>query len=126
LVCRSFLPGCALVLVVGACGGDDEGDDGGDGRHRPPPNGVHMSETDACTELSGALRQRALSLGCQSTLRACPDFLRSAYDPDCAEYDRGTVDGCVAFYQDISSCSEIDPSRCVLVLYPESAPAGCP
>jgi hypothetical protein len=106
--------------------GSGSGGGGADGRHYPEPNGVHISETEACQVIGDALRGRALSLGCSKTVRTCPGLLRTQYDPDCMEYDQGTVYGCVDYFQSQSACEGLVETDCVLTGFPGTEPAGCP
>lgn len=116
----------ALALALAGCGAEDDGDTTpDDGRVHPPPNGVRIDEDEACTRLSTAFRDQALALGCSSTTRGCPDLLRSQFVTACLQYDEGSVAGCVAYYRELTQCSELDPEMCVVTPYPGSEPAGC-
>lgn len=132
-----FAATTALSLALFfACSSEPETDDdatssaagGGvdDGRLRPEPNGVHISEADACDQLRGALATKVQELACTKTLRACPNFLRATYGAECAEFDQGSVQGCVDHWNGIFNCSILDEDDCVVTHYPETAPAGCP
>lgn len=119
-----------------ACSSETQTDDDGtssaagggvdDGRLRPDPNGVRITEADACEQLRGTLETKVQELACTKTLRPCPNFLRATYDPQCAEFDEGSVQGCVDHWNGIFNCSILDENDCVVTHYPESAPAGCP
>ncbi len=123
----------AGLLMLTACASDDgstldggsSSSSGDDGKYHPVPNGEHTSETAACAALQEAYRDKAMLLGCTNTVRTCPGFLRVQYSPDCMEYDLGTVQGCVDYYQSIHDCADLDASGCVLVTYPGTEPAGC-
>jgi len=126
----------ALWLVV-ACSDDSDGNEltsaatssgagGGDDRFHAQPNGVHTSETAACDTLRTAVEGRVLALGCVKTLRPCPSFLTATYQPECMEYDEGSVQGCVDYFNGINVCDDLDESQCVLTSYPGTQPAGCP
>jgi hypothetical protein len=125
---RNFLT--AGLLLLTACAGDDDDDlntsSGDDGKYHPQQSGEHTSETAACAALQDAVRDKALSLGCTSTVRTCPGFLRVDYSPDCVEFDQGTVQGCIEYFQGIQVCADLVESNCVLVTYPGTEPAGCP
>lgn len=116
-----------LVLSVVTCGADPESTaDAGDGRYHPDPNGVHVTEAAACDAMASAVRDRAFAIGCSSTLRPCPELLRSQFETACMEYDQGTVDACVTYFEERTECGELDSTSCVLVAYPGTEPAGCP
>ncbi len=122
----------AGLLLLTACAGDDGStlnggsSSGDDGRVHPVPSGEHTSETAACAALQDAFRDKAMLLGCTNTVRTCPGFVRVDYSPDCVEYDQGTVESCVDYFQGIYDCAELVASDCVLVTYPGTEPAGCP
>ena len=122
-----------LFVALGGCSSDSDpagqgGAGGGDdGRFHPPPNGVAMTEPDACAAIHQALQAGALGLGCTATLRPCPDLLRVEFATNCLLYDEGTVAGCVDFYTQSNDCADfVTPLRCALVTMPGSEPAGCP
>jgi hypothetical protein len=101
---------------TGAMGGG-----GDDGKHHPPPNGTRISEEEACNLLRDAYDQKVQDLGCVQTLPVCLAFIRVPYDPDCAEFDQGSVQGCIDFYNDIWRCDLLDFEACVVTVYPENA-----
>ena len=111
---------------------DDDGASTGaggvdDGKLRPEPNGVRISEQDACDRMRGAVDAAAQLMNCTKTLRACPNFLRVTYTTQCSEFDEGSVQGCVDHWSSITNgCEFLDENDCVVTYYPESAPAGCP
>lgn len=121
-----------------ACG-DPETDDAsatgvatggmGDGRYHPEPNGVQISEDEACAIMQGAFQDRLTTLqastGCTKTSRLCVNFLRliPGHDPDCVAYDEGSAQGCAAYYKTLS-CSELAEDVCVATVYPGTS--GCP
>jgi hypothetical protein len=129
-----------LLLFLGfiACASDDEttgfattagpssGTGGVDTRYHPPTNGVRISETEACDQLKGIIDQKVDDLDCVMTKPTCPNLLRAYYQPACMQYDQGTVAGCVQYFSEKFQCDLLDAGECVLVGYPESAPAGCP
>ncbi len=117
----------SLVTLLTCCADDDPAPGpGDDGKFHPPASGQHTSETAACDALQGAFRDQAIALGCTNTVRACPGFLRVHYSPDCMEYDQGTVDGCIDFFQNVGDCAALVEDACVLITYPGTEPAGCP
>ena len=137
MIARSLCLTAAVALGFFACGDDDDSmlaggsgpnttGGGQDNRYHPEPNGVQVSQPQACATLQQAFQQKALSLGCSKTIRPCDQFLTAVYQPACMFYDQGTVDACVDFYNGISSCSLLVDDDCVLTGYPETAPAGCP
>lgn len=102
------------ALPLAACGsdGDDTGAataaDAGDGRYHPPGNGKPMTEQDACASLTNARSSKAKELACSATTRPCPTFLRAQFPGnDCAQYDEGTVTGCVAYYTKQADCDAL-------------------
>ncbi len=102
----------AMPLV--GCGSDTDGTSGtaaadaSDGRYHPAGNGKAMTEQDACAALSNARQARGKDLACSATVRPCPTFLRAQFPGnDCAQYDEGTVTGCVAYYAGKSSCEAL-------------------
>ncbi len=124
-----------LFALAAACSSETSDDDdqtstagGGanDGKVRPEPNGVRISEADACAQLRGAFETKVQELACTKTLRPCPNFLRTTYTPQCSEFDQGSVDGCIEHFNGIFNCAILDESACVVTHYPENAPAGCP
>jgi hypothetical protein len=132
-------PVAGLALVVAAaCTVETEEDDDGtttgtggvdDGKLHPEPNGVRISETEACEAMHDAVESAAQLMNCPKTLRPCPNFLRAQapYPTDCAQYDEGSVQGCVDHWTGITNgCDLLDETDCVATYYPEEAPAGCP
>lgn len=116
-----------LVLAT-ACGdsGESSDTDAGDGKVHPEPNGVHVSEDQACVALHEAFQDQAMSLGCSSTVRPCPQLLRVQFATACMEYDEGSVQGCVAFYESQTTCEQLVIEDCVATAYPGTEPGGCP
>lgn len=128
------LVGCAFAAMALslACSGDDEGSQssaqGGmdDGKIRPDPNGVHITEAEACDRLQTAYAQRRFDLQCASqTVQACPGFVRVVYDPDCVEFDEGSVQGCIDHWNDQHHCDLLIPDECIATTYPGTVSAGC-
>jgi hypothetical protein len=126
----------AVSVLAGACGNETSDSDasgasagtGGidDGKVHPPPNGVQITEDEACAMLQGAYQQRAFTLQCSSkTVRTCPGFVRVQYDPDCVLFDQGSVQGCVDHINDIFNCDLLIEDGCLATVYPGTEPAGC-
>jgi hypothetical protein len=125
-----------LAALATACSGGEETTSGGgtggsggvdDGKLHPEPNGVAISEEEACNLLQGTFQQRVTDLGCGSTtVRTCPGFVRVTYDPDCVQYDQGSVQGCVDHWNSITFCEKLVEDDCVATVYPGTEPAGCP
>jgi hypothetical protein len=121
---------CTVIQVDDDDGTSTAGAGGsvGDGKLHPEPNGVRISEMEACTKLKNALQARATKLQNKcpaTTLPICPNFLRRLFDPDCMQYDAGSVDGCLSFYGEILECADLNGEGCVVTPYPGSEPAGC-
>jgi hypothetical protein len=122
--------------AFGGCGGDggsggSAGAGGGtttDGKYHPTPNGQHVSEKAACDQLTNEQGKLLLGLGCVGTGQTCPAFLRSQFTTACMEYDQGSVDGCIAYYNQQNSCNALKNAidTCVVTPYPGTEPAGCP
>jgi hypothetical protein len=98
-----------------------------DGKFRPESSGVEVNEGPACDQLRSALQTHGLELGCTSTGRACPDFLRVPTASKCAKFDKGTIDGCADHYREATSCDDLTEriDRCVVVVIDGSEPSGC-
>jgi hypothetical protein len=122
----------ALLVSLFACGTDEgpgDENDAGDGKFRPPPSGVQTTENVACKTLLDAYSNQLLMLGCAGTSPTCPNYLRVEYGGvACMEYDKGSVDGCLAYFKMQSTCDELTRAlaRCVITAYPGTEPAGCP
>jgi hypothetical protein len=114
------------LLFAGCSGSDETQPDAGDGKVHPAPNGVRISETDACGTIETALLNRGLTLGCSMTVRPCPQLLRAQFTTACMQYDQGTVSGCASYFDALSSCAGLDSEACVVIPYPGTEPAGCP
>lgn len=118
-------PGCGSETGTGTTGDVPDADDG---KVHPPGNGKATSEGAACTSLIDAQSQRYMTLGCASTTRVCPDFLRSQTAVSCAQYDEGSAQGCIDLYNAAKTCKEVADAAnlCVVATIADSAPKGCP
>lgn len=129
-LCSTLLTFAAVACSDGesSSGGGSAGTGGlDDGKVYPEPNGVPISEAEACDLLQGAYSQRVTDLGCGTkTVRTCPSFVRVSYDPDCVQFDQGSVLGCVDHWNSISLCDLLFEDDCVATVYPGTEPAGCP
>ena len=131
-------PAAALLLVVQGCGSetqetDDDTSSGGpieagDGRYYPPGNNTHISEAAACDALASAQDARVQALKCPITTRTCPSLLRVEFLVACLEYDEGSVQGCIDYYQTKKTCPELKEAldSCVVTAFPGTEPYGCP
>jgi hypothetical protein len=117
------------LLGCGAGEGPDDKPDAGDGKYRPPPSGEHTTESGACKTLLDAHSNQLLMLGCAGTSPTCPSYLRVEFGGvACMEYDKGSVDGCLAYFKMQSTCEDLGRAldECVITAYPGTEPAGCP
>ena len=118
----------SVLLWVGAGCGDSGGAGGaGDGRFHPDASGVGIDETAACDALRAALDTKSTGLSCVSTFRVCPSLVRTESGEDCAQYDKGTIDGCVAYFGDAKDCDDLKArsESCAFEAIDGSAPGGC-
>lgn len=117
---------CAMLAGCGADEPPEKVPD--DGKIRPKPSGERTTEALACDALTSGHSKLMLSLGCFGTSRTCPSMLRAQFAEACLEYDKGSVDGCLAHYADQTSCEDLSAALdiCVVTAYEGSAPAGCP
>lgn len=120
-----LLPACGADSTSGSTGDPPNADDG---KFHPPGNGMPVAEASACTSLTDAQTAHYMALGCPSTTRVCPDFLRSESGMECLQYDEGAVNGCLQYYSDATTCKELSEraSTCVVATITGSAPKGCP
>ena len=118
-------PGCGSETGSGTTGALPDADDG---KVRPAGNGKPMSEAAACTSLTDAQAQRSTAVGCTSTGRVCPDFLRAQSAVECVQYDEGAVQGCIQFYNEATTCDAVRKAGeiCVVATIAGIAPKGCP
>jgi hypothetical protein len=118
----------AALLFVSGCGADETPSTPSDGKIRPPPSGERTTEAIACDAFSDAHSKALLTVGCAGTSRTCPSLLRTQSGADCLEYDKGSLDGCIAHINAQTTCSDLAVAIdvCVVHAYGESAPAGCP
>ncbi|MCK6591334.1 MAG: hypothetical protein HUU21_18535 [Polyangiaceae bacterium] len=127
-----------LFSVISGCGSetkesDDDGSSGdpieaGDGRYYPLGNNTHISEAAACAALEDAQSSRVQALKCSITTRTCPSLLRVEFLTACMEYDEGSVQGCVDYYETKKNCTDLKDAieKCVITAFPGSEPNGCP
>jgi hypothetical protein len=119
-----------LWILQAGCGSEsDSAQDAGDGKFHPPPNQVRIAEAPACDALLTAYEAQRQALGgCVITSRICPDYLHATFGAQCLQYDQGSVDGCIVYYQSKTTCDALKPALdgCVITAYPGTAPAGCP
>lgn len=122
-------------VAVPACGPDESTtsttgtvDAGDDGKYHPAGNGTHTSEEAACEALSKAQETKALGLSCAATTRPCPEFLRATFGVECMEYDEGSVQGCIAYYNEQTTCQGFNTAvnDCIVTPFPGTEPSGCP
>ncbi len=121
-----------LAAIWPACGGESSSatspGDAGDGKYHPEGNGEHITEDAACQALADAQSSIALNAGCVATSRPCPDLLRAVFGTACMEYDQGSVQGCIDYYAEQTTCGALTSSfdECVVTPFPGTEPAGCP
>jgi hypothetical protein len=122
-----------LAMALSACGSDGGSGGGGaggeDGKYHPAGNGQHQSQADACDALSEAQDAKSKALACTTTSRPCPTLiLVQVGGTECLEYDQGSVQGCVDYYDKQATCDELAKAvdACVVTSFPGSAPNGCP
>jgi len=123
-----FLLAAALLFVSGCGPYDLTPSQPNDGKLRPPPSGERMAEASACSALSDAHSKALLGAGCVGTVRTCPTLLRLQSGAECLQYDKGSLDGCIAHINEQTMCSDIAGAidDCIVYAYADSAPAGCP
>ena len=112
---RFLWPSIAVASL--ACGSSTTSNTGAggaggmnDGKFHPPPNGVHTTEQTACSELTTALSAKGAQLqmgGCVGTAPICPQFVRVQSGLTCVEYDEGSVQGCISYYDMATSCADL-------------------
>lgn len=124
---RILFAAVALLFVSG-CGSDEIPSTPDDGKIRPPPSGERTTEPAACSALSDAHSKALLSIGCAGTSRTCPSLLRTQSGAECLEYDKGSLDGCIAHLNAQTTCPDLAKAIdvCVVFAYEGSTPAGCP
>lgn len=119
----------ALVLLTPlallACGSGSDtnssgagGDD--DGRYHPPSNGQHQAEADACAAIRDGFDAKFQAMSCVGTKQAnCPDLLQAQFGTGCHEYDQGTVQGCIDYYGEQTSCDALRTAfqQCAVLAY---------
>jgi hypothetical protein len=124
----ALAPLLALVLLApAAC--SSGGETQSDGKVHPEGDGVRQSEADACAALSAGIDAAFAKLGCVATSQLCPSLIQvTASGATCLQYDRGSVQGCVAYFGEQTSCEALTAAlgNCVPASFAGSAPAGCP
>jgi hypothetical protein len=140
LTVRVSIAGVSLALAFTGCDSGDRGGSGsagaagspgtdaGDDKYRPAPNGTHITEKEACEALVKKQDSRLFDLSCVGTGPTCPSFLRAQFQTACMEYDKGSVDGCIAYYDEQTTCDALKEAfdACLITPYPGTEPAGCP
>lgn len=134
----SLLAGFALFsafLGLLACGSEQAAStssssgmpEASDGKFHPPGSGMQAAEADACAALTAAQSQARTHLGCAGTSRTCPDFLRATSGVACLQYDQGTVQGCIDYYNQAKTCDELNQhiGDCVVAWFPDTMSPGC-
>jgi hypothetical protein len=101
--------------------------DAGDGKFHPMGNGTHITEANACTTLANAQSAAVGQLGCAGTTRLCPDLLRAQFVTACLEYDEGSVQGCIKYYSEATTCDELNKNigDCAITAFSNTMSAGC-
>jgi hypothetical protein len=96
-----------IALAMGCSSEAGDAPQGPAGPFVPAGDGVLQSEAEACEAITDALAAQASKLGCATTFVACPNYLRKiAPTHDCRDWDRGSVQGCVAYVQGYASCDD--------------------
>jgi hypothetical protein len=98
-----------------------------DGKYHPTTNGKPESEADACTALANAIDSDRSNLSCVGTSPTCPSLVQAVSGLTCAEYDEGTIKGCVDYFAKATTCQDISTriDNCVFVAISGSAGKGC-
>lgn len=124
----------AGALSLFGCGDGGSGDGSGsstttttDHRYHPTADGTHITEKSACDALVNKQEKKLLALKCIGTGQVCPGFLRSEFSTACMEYDQGSVAGCIAYYDQQTTCDGLKAAieSCVVTAYPGTEPNGC-
>jgi hypothetical protein len=115
----------ALALTLCACAGSSGNDspntnDAGDGKYHPAGNGKPVAATDACNELSQSVSAQG-SKACSGqvfTVGQCPGG--DAAKAHCAQFDQGTVQGCVTYFNSAMTCDDLraKATNCVVACQP--------
>jgi hypothetical protein len=122
------LIGLLLVTVtVAACSVEQTMQPMNDGKYHPTANGKAESEADACTALSAAIDMDRSNLSCVGTSPTCPSLVQAGSGQTCAQYDQGTIQGCVDYFAKATTCQDISTriDDCVFVAISGSAGKGC-
>ena len=125
----ALLPLAVAVVAVSGCsvgGGSTTGSN--DGKYHPPTNGQAISETDACNTLSTAIGSLRSNMQCVGTTPTCPSLVQGVSGVTCAQYDQGSIQGCVAYYGKATSCMDISTrvDNCEFAAISGSMGKGCP
>lgn len=91
----------------------------------PDASGEATSESAACSALTDALAAARTRLHCVSDAGppSCPAYIRPLGSQRCRQYDKGTVESCVAVIGGYKSCAELDSKPCVVVALEARDPA---
>jgi hypothetical protein len=133
-VLAASIAASSLLLSLFGCGSDGStattGGAGGadDGRYHPAGNGVHIAEAEACDTLRQAQSQKLQGMTCTGTSRPCPTLLRAQFSTECMEYDQGSVQGCVDYYNETTTCQALVDAidKCAVTPFRGTEPKGCP
>jgi hypothetical protein len=92
----------------------------------PDANGTPISESAACSAVLDGLTAARARLSCASDggPLACPAYIRPPGGTRCLQYDKGTVDGCVAIIASYKSCAELESKPCIVTALAQTEP-GC-
>jgi hypothetical protein len=127
---RSSASGVFLgaLLILGACTTTFEPKDSAPARPGivvPDASGEAASESEACAAVTGALSAARSRLGCTSDAgrASCPAYIRPFGSEECRQYDKGTVEGCVAVIGGYKTCAELDSRPCIVVALDTRDPA---
>ena len=91
------------------------------------PNGVHLTQAAACEALLDAQVSEAADRECAITTRPCPSLIQALTGIQCAEYDEGSVQGCLDVYHQAKTCEDLDDvmKDCQPVSFPADKDTIC-